>query len=63
MCDRALVAVDFDASCTAHVIKGKAAGATSGVRRSIVNHQWIEISSISTGPADCTVKDGNGFAG
>jgi hypothetical protein len=54
------IAVYFDASVTsftAPVTNGKAADAASRMRRSILNHRWIEIFPISAGPADCTAKE------
>ena len=60
------IAVDFDAgfaSCNARVINGNERGASTNVRRSIVNGELIEILSMTTSPAQCFVKEGNAFGG
>jgi hypothetical protein len=58
------VAVEFDggfSSCTASVIRGKESGAGSGFAKSVIIGQRIEIQSVSTGSASCSVRAGNVF--
>ena len=53
---------DFS-SCTASVIRGKESGAATGFAKSVITGQRIEIQSVTTGSASCSVKTGNVFGG
>jgi hypothetical protein len=58
------IAIQFDGAygtCTAQVINGRSAGATSAVQKSLITGGEIEVISVSTGAATCSVKDGNVF--
>jgi hypothetical protein len=58
------IAVNFDggySGCTAQVINGRSAGATVTRQRSLVTRQPIEVLSVSTGSASCSIKAGNVF--
>jgi hypothetical protein len=59
------ISVSFDAafaSCTARVVNGRQSGAGPTLMRSMVSHQMIEVLSVTTGPVNCEVKEGNVFA-
>jgi hypothetical protein len=60
------VEIDLDesfGSCTARVVNGKEAGASSYVVHSLKNRVTpVEVQSVSTSAATCTMKDGNVFA-
>lgn len=56
--------VTFDGGfqgCSAQVVSGKESGASSIRAKSMVTGEAIEILSIKTGAASCSVKDGNVF--
>jgi hypothetical protein len=55
------VQIDFDtsyASCTARVISGKEAGASTYFKQ----NGKVEVQSASTSGATCSIEEGNGFA-
>ena len=57
-------AIQFDESaqsCQATVLQGKGAGTGSVVQRSMINRREIEIESVKTGEASCSVVNGNVF--
>ena len=53
---------DFS-TCTASVIRGKESGAASGFAKSVITGQRIEIQSVTTSGASCSVRAGNVFGG
>lgn len=58
------ITIDFDAgfqSCRAQVINGRETSASSYVVRSLTTQRDVEIQSVSTGDANCSVRDGNIF--
>jgi hypothetical protein len=59
------VHAEFDRNyggCTARVITGKASGVASFTQTSITGRGSIEVQSVSTGAATCSVEAGNVFA-
>jgi hypothetical protein len=60
-----LIVVTFDqgfTSCTANVINGKAEGAGSMTKRSLINPgSTVEIQSVHTSGVTCSMQDGNVF--
>lgn len=58
------ILVTFDGGfqgCSAQVVSGKEAGASAIRTKSLVTGEAIEILSTKTGPASCSVRDGNIF--
>jgi len=60
------IAVSFDAGftgCTATALFAKEVGRSSFRRISPINGRTLEIATVSPGPATCTIRSGNVFAG
>jgi hypothetical protein len=58
------IVVDFDGgftSCTARIINGNESGAATRIEKGMVHGVMIEVLSITTGAAQCEIKDGNMF--
>lgn len=61
-----MISVEFDSgfgSCNASAVRGKEAGVASGYGTSVINGKRLEIQSVNTSGASCSVKSGNVFEG
>jgi hypothetical protein len=59
------VMVNFDnsfESCTAQALTAKQVGTKVAVWRGIASGRMLEVESVSSGPASCSIKSGNVFA-
>src|SRR6266849_343658 len=59
------VAVSFDGgfqSCSAQVITAKQVGTGVASWRGVAGRRQLEVASVSTGPASCSIRSGNVFA-